>query len=177
MTILPTFAAGHDPTAAELDTWRTGIIRAAPLKGVVLIAATSLGATSGTTELAMSKYDLTGLSLVTNRYYMAVYSITFTASVSSDQFAFKVRANTSLTGTQVAGSGFNPTQGSGGNCLRQDYLIVGDSSYTALYLSMQRQSGTGVLTYYGSSGGTPTIQRAWMMLYDLGDSDQWTQVT
>lgn len=176
MTTLADLPAGHTPTATELATYKTFITRSIPLKGVRLTNSSgAIATTSGTTELDLSKFAFTGLTLVTNRYYLYVANITWTSTVTTDSWNFKLRANTATSGTQIGQTGFNPTQGSGGAESIYEFLFVGDSTYNSVYLSVQRGAGTGTLSYYGAtSAGPPVLSRSWGRLYDLGDSDNWS---
>src|SRR5689334_5509697 len=98
MTTMPTLLAGHAPTSAELSTITTAITRAIPLKGIrITNAGNPINTTSGTTELNMSQYALTGLTLVTGRYYLLQAKVTTTRTVSGDGFNINLRVNTATS--------------------------------------------------------------------------------
>lgn len=167
MTLFP---AGHKTTASDF----AALI---PLKAVRLTNTSgAIGTTSGTTELNLSAYALTGLTLTSGRYYMIRYGLTFTKSVAGDTFDFKLRVNTAVSGTQIGQVGFNITDALAGGYREFGLAFVGDSSYTALYLSAVRSGGTGTLSYYGALAGSPVMSRAFATLHDLGDTDNWTDV-
>lgn len=178
MTQLPSLPSGHVPTGAELSIIETAITRSIPIKGLLLTTTSSpIATTSGTTELDMPKYAMTGLTIVTNRYYMYRANITFTKTVSSDGFDFRLRANTAVSGSLIGQTGFQPTDSLSGGDLTYEFMFKGDASYTALYLSVVRSSGTGTLSYSGAQTGSgPLLYRSWAVLHDLGDSDNWTDV-
>jgi hypothetical protein len=143
-----------------------------PIKGTfVTNTGGPIATTSGTTELDLAKLQLTGLTLVTGRYYEARYQIVFTKTVAGDTFDLKLRVNTATSGTQIGQHGFNFTDGLTGGLREFSLMFKGDASYTSLYLSVVRATGTGTLSYYGMTGG---FSRAWAQLWDRGDSDNWT---
>lgn len=150
------------------------------VKGILITnTGNPIATTSGATEMDLAKYAMTGLTLVTGRYYIVRYNITYTKSVAADTFDFKLRANTAVSGTQVGVSGFNPTRGSSGADETIEFIFKGDASYTSLYFSVVRTGGgasTGVLLYYGAQSGTPLQYRAWANINDLGDSANWSDV-
>jgi hypothetical protein len=161
--------SGHKVTADEYA-------RNIPIKAVLLTNTAAIATTSGTTELDLSKYAMTGLSLTTGRYYMLRYNVTYTKTVAADTFDLKVRANTAVSGTQIGQSGINPTQGNAGADWTFEFMFKGDSSYTAIYFSIVRTGGTGTFTYYGAVPATPLLYRSWATLNDMGDTDNWSEV-
>ena len=175
MTILPSLTAGHDTTAAEWSTITTQVTRSIPIKGAkVTNTGNPIATTSGTTELDLAKLQMTGLTLVTGRYYMARYQVTWVKTVGTDAFDFKLRVNTAVSGTQIGGpSGVNLTQSFTVGQNEIAVLFKGDASYTSLFLSVVRTAGTGTLSYVGEITG---FTRAWAMLEDKGDSDNWSDV-
>jgi hypothetical protein len=174
MTTWPQFTSLHEPSATELDTVVTGVRRAIPLKGAyVTNTGGPIATTSGTTELDLAKLQLTGLTLVTGRYYEVRYQITFTKTVAGDSFDLKLRANTAVSGTQIGQHGFNFTDGLTGGLREFGLMFKGDASYTSLYLSVVRSGGTGTLSYYGAVGA---FVRTWAQLWDRGDSDNWSDI-
>lgn len=160
------FPAGHEVTDADFATL-------IPLKGLrILNAGNPIATTSGTTELDLAKYQLSSVTLVTGRYYIARYQVTFTKSVATDSFDLKVRANTATSGTVLGLQAVfqaDPNQGT----KEFAFLFAGDSSYTSLYLSAVRTGGTGSLSYYGTNGG---YVRGFAQLEDKGDTDNWSDV-
>ena len=174
MTQLTQFNANDAPTAAQLGAYKTAIERSIPLRGAyVTNTGGPIATTSGTTELDLTKLQLTGLTLTTGRYYEARYQITFTKTVAGDSFDIKLRANTAVSGTQIAQHGFNPTNGFTGGLLEFGLMFKGDVSYGSIYLSVVRTGGTGTLSYYGMSG---TFSRTWAQLWDRGDTDNWADI-
>ncbi len=164
---------GEDVDGTWLATVATGLQRAIPLKGVnITNAGAPIATSSGTTELDLSKYAMTGLTLVTGRYYRFVAQVTGNKTVSTDGFDFKLRVNTALTGTQV-GTGLDYFGAVTLQVREVSWLFKGDASYTALYMSVVRTAGTGTFSYYGSASG---LTRSYAMLYDVGDTDNWTDV-
>lgn len=177
MTVLADLTALHEPSATELAAYKTAIVRAIPIKGLLITnTGNPIATTSGTTELDLAKYAFTGLTLVTNRYYLARYNVTYVKTVAADGFDFKVRANTAVSGTQISASGFNPTRFGTGAEETFEFIFKGDPTWTSIYLSVVRSGGTGTLAYYGAVAGTPPLYRSWAALYDLGDSDNWSDV-
>lgn len=175
MTILPSLLPNHAPTSAEMAAVTTAITRSIPIRGLLITnTGNPVATTSGTTELDLSKYALTGLALITGRYYLLRANVTYTKTVAGDGFDFKVRANTAVSGTQVAVTGFNPTESGGGAEKTFEFIFKGDATWTSLFLSVVRTAGTGTLSYYGAQGSN--AYRAWVELRDLGDSDNWTDV-
>jgi hypothetical protein len=172
VTTLAQLGINHTPTAAELDVWRTAIIRSIPIRGVRVTAAGSIATTSGTTELDLAKYQLTGLTLVAGRYYIVRPRIAFTKTVAGDVFDVRLRANTAVSGTMI---GLVSDLGSGVAAGSEEapMMFLGSASYTSLYVSVVRISGTGTLTYLGTNGG---FTRSYNMLEDKGDADNWTDV-
>jgi hypothetical protein len=176
MSSLVAFNANDAPTAAQLGAYKTAIDRAIPVAAVLITnTGNPIAVTSGTTELDMPKYALTGLTLTTGRYYMARYNVTYTKTVAGDGFDFKVRT-APAAGTQVALTGFNPTRSGTGAEDTFEFIFKGDATWTSLYLSVVRNAGSGTLSYYGAQAGTPLQYRAWGALYDLGDSTNWVDV-
>lgn len=174
---LADFNGGTIPTTT-VNQWIAAIKQLQPL--VIPIKAlriTNTGApiatTSAGTEMDLAKYQFTGLTLTTGRYYMLRYNITYTKTVAGDSFDFKVRVNTAVSGTQIGLTGFNPTRSSTGAEETLEFVFLGDSTYTSLYLSVIRSAGTGTLAYFGASG---TLNRGWAELLDLGDSANWIDV-
>lgn len=156
-----TFAAGDFFTADDAN-------RLPPVKGVrITSAGNPIAATSGTTELDMSKYGLSALTLTTGRYYLYRAMFTFTKTVATDGFDFRLRVNTAVSGTQVAKAPVDPTDGLTVGYRYVDMLFLGDAAYTSLHLSVVRAAGTGTLSYFGTSGG---FNRGWAMLLELGDN-------
>ncbi len=152
----------------------TGWVREAVVAGVrVTNAGNPIAVTSGATELDLTKWALTGLSLSLNRYYLWHGMVTFTKTVTGDQFDFRLRSNTALSGTQVGQPGFNPTQFGAGDAKEFQILIKGDPAITALYLSVIRTSGTGTLSYYGTTSGW---NRCYAYLQDVGAAPVWADV-
>jgi len=176
VTTFPNLPAGHVTTAAEMALITpAGMQRSIPLRGVnVTNTGSPIATTSGTTELDLAKYALTGLTLVTGRYYLARYSITFTKTVGSDVYGFKLRANTAVSGTQISAPGSDPTDALTVGDREVRCIFKGDASYTSLYFSVTRTGGTGTFSYYGAFSAS--LMRTWGALYDLGDSDNWSDV-
>jgi hypothetical protein len=173
VTTLPAQPAGHETTAPEWSTVLTFVQRSIPLKGLrILNSGNPIATTSGTTELDLAKYALTGLTLVTNRYYLMRYLVTYTKSVATDAFSLKLRINTAVSGTQTGQLNIF-AEDPAANTKELSFLVAGDSSWTAFYLSAVRTAGTGTLSYYGTSGG---FVRSWAALYDVGDTDNWGDV-
>jgi hypothetical protein len=56
---------------------------------------------------------------------------------------------------------------------RESATSTSRSSYTSLYLSVVRSSGSGTLSYYGMNSG---FNRTWAELWDRGDTDNWSDV-
>jgi hypothetical protein len=174
VTTKPSLTAGHVTTAAEYTTIIDQAWRGLPLKGAyVTNTGNPIAATSGTTELDLAKLQLTGLTLVTGRYYEVRVKVTFTKTVAGDTFDMNLRANTAVSGTQVGASGFNWTDGLAGGIREVAIMFKGDASYTSLYVSVVRTAGTGTLSYYGMSGG---FARTWAQLWDRGDTDNWSDI-
>jgi hypothetical protein len=147
------------------------------VKGILITnTGNPIAVSSGTTELDLAKYAMTGLTLTTGRYYLLQYNVTYTKSVASDLFDLKVRANSALSGTQIAVSGFNPTRSGSGADETFDFIFKGDATYTSLFFSVIRTGGTGTFSYFGAQVGVPTQYRAWATLSDLGDSTKWSDI-
>lgn len=142
------------------------------LKGLLLINnGNPVATTSGTTEMNMALYALTGLTLVTNRYYKVRLFWTFTKTVAGDTFDMKLRANTAVSGTIVSGSATDQTDAHTIGNRITEMVFQGNSSWTSLHFSVQRSAGSGTFSYYSATGGT----RGWAELYDLGSN--WSNVS
>jgi hypothetical protein len=177
MVVLADLNSLHIPTANEMAAYKSQIMRGVPIKAVRITATGALYTTSGTTELDLTRFSLTGFTLDPTRYYMYRAYVTWVKSVASDDYSFKVRANTALTGQQVSITGNFATFTEGNGALTYEFLFKGDGghslSITSLFLSVARGSGTGNLQVFGA--GTDGY-RAWAELLDRGDSDNWTDV-
>lgn len=153
-------------------------ISSAPVRGIrITNAGSPMYTTSGTTELDLSRYAMTALTLDPNRYYLYRALVTWVKTIASDNFDFLLRANTSLSGQRVGASGNFPTLSESNGSLVNDFLFKGDGGHglttTALYLSVVRNGGTGTFASYGA--GTDNY-RAWAVLYDVGTSVNWLDV-
>lgn len=144
------------------------------VKGVrITNTGNPIATTSGTTELDLTKWALTGLSLEDGRYYLYRAVVTYTKTQSSDTFELRLRANTALSGTVIGHSPVPFGAGLTAGWTVLDMLLVGNSSWTSLHLSVVRTSGTGTLSYFGATGSN--INRAWAALLNMGDTN-WTDV-
>lgn len=176
--IPPSLTAGHEPSADEWKIITDWLPRTQPVEGILITStAGPIDVTVGGTELAMTKYAFNTPTIITGRYYCLRYNVTYTKTVAGDSFDFHVRANTPLSGTIICTTGFNPTRTSTGADETFELYFKGDSSYTSLHFSVMRSAGTGTLSYYGASAGTPLQYRAWAELWDRGDSDNFVDVS
>ena len=95
------------------------------------------------------------------------------AAFAGDAFELRVRVGTAVTGALVAQSPVDPTDGRTIGYRYLEIPLVGSAAWSSLHLSVVRTSGTGTLSYYGSTQGRV---RSWAALWDVGDTDNWTDV-
>lgn len=144
------------------------------MKGVrITNTGNPIASTSGTTELDMPKYGMSGLTLVTNRYYQYTCQVTFLKGTAADQFTLRLRSNTAVSGTLRGDAAVDYTLSSPVGSVLHSFTFLGDSSITSLFLSTVRTSGAGILSYYGQSSG---VTRSWAKLEDMGDSQNWSDI-
>lgn len=158
-----TLATGVEAT---LISTAAGLARPPIAANRITNTGNPIGTTTSATELDMTKYALTGLSLTTGRYYLFRAMVTVSKSVATDSVDFYIRANTALTGTMLGLYSYFANEPS--TITRMlEFLFIGSNTYTSLYLSAKRTAGTGTLVYYGASTG---FNRCFSELLDRGQS-------
>jgi hypothetical protein len=158
------FLAGQRLTAGQLNdaTQKT-------LDEVEISTAGALQTTSGTTELNITKLVLGPVDLVAGGLYSLEPQLILNNSVATDEFLFKVRKNTPLTGTLIAEmSIWRPNTTLGYSFVTyDDFASAADDPAVTLYCSLVRATGTGTCTIYGQFN---TLSRTSMKITRIGYS-------
>lgn len=116
------------------------------LKGAQGSSTTGL-TTSGTTELALSFLDMTGISLRANFVYDLFASfVSLSQTVSTDIYQFRFRVDASISGTLIGLYNYcGALTGSLSSNISATYIPAADV-VTSIFVSVVRASGTGTLT-------------------------------
>lgn len=110
--------------------------------------------TSGTTELNLSRLVSASLSVSTDRLYQTDIQIVTTKSVAADEFEFRLRQTTALSGT-VVGSAFSwGSVNTSGQYAKASILWTpASTTTTTFHLSVVRNSGSGTITAFYANFG------------------------
>lgn len=150
-----TLAVGGDLTlTGNLSVTGNGLLK--PWGGVVVTTAGSLVTTSGSGESNISNLALSanGRSLVQNRFYLLCLQIEGNVADAGDQFRFRVRRDTALSGTTVGSFRWNSATVGGFNDTKF-FMLPWKSptnvSNAKLYVSVAREAGSGTMQVFGDS--------------------------
>jgi hypothetical protein len=104
-----------------------------------------------TTETNIAKLALGPVSVVNGELYRINMRFIRTNSVSTDEFAMKIRKGTALTGTQIGEWALYRPGHSAGNLFTSDFIWAPTvTESTSIFFSIVRTSGTGNVDVYGS---------------------------
>lgn len=165
------FLAGQRLTAGQLNdaTQKT-------LDEAEVSIAGALQTTSGTTELDITKLVLGPVDLVAGGLYSLQPQLILSNSVATDEFLFRVRKNTAVTGTLISEMYiWSPNTTLGYSFVTyDDFPSVADDPAVTLYCSLVRIIGTGTCTIYGQFN---TLSRTSMKIVRIGYSSALRVVT
>lgn len=110
---------------------------------------TATQVTSGTTELDLARLASASLSVSTDRLYQTDIQIITSRSVATDEYLFRLRQGTALSGTLVGEVIAWVVASTSGQFAKASILWTPASTTTTnFYLSVLRNGGTGALTVY-----------------------------
>lgn len=110
--------------------------------------------TSGTTELNLSRLVSGSLTVSTDRLYQTDIQIITTRSVGADEFEFRLRQTTALSGTVVGSAIAWATSSTAGQMVKATILWTpASSTTTTFHLSVVRNSGSGTMSVFYANFG------------------------
>lgn len=143
---------GNLAVAGNIAVVGNGLVK--PWAGVVASTATLL-TTSGTTEADLSNLSLaaTGRTITVNRFYKLCLQVEGNCSTALDQFIFRVRHTTALSGTSIAEfrwqneniAAFTDTKH-----FTLPWKATSTISNAKFYVSVQRNAGSGTMSVFGN---------------------------
>lgn len=166
------FLAGQRLTAGQLNDATQKTITSQEI-GI----AGSVATTSGTTQLNVSQLALTPVDLVNGALYSWGVRLILTNTVATDEFSFKIRRDTPLTGTIISEwIIYRPNQNAGGYFFVNwdDWAASADETAVQFYCSVQRVTGTGTMSVFGQLGAT---NRTGVALRRVGYASELVVVT
>lgn len=140
--------AGHLVTAKRLNA------ALGTITGRILAQAGTYLTTSGTTELDLPKLAVADYPVVAGRYYKFELRVQGNASVANDQFAFRVRRDTAVSGTELAQARYqvaNVTAFTDQRVLIKYWKATTTNPALDLFVSVQRTAGSGTLAIHGDT--------------------------
>jgi hypothetical protein len=130
-----------------------GVVK--PLAGVLVVTAGTLLTTSGTTEADVTNLDLTSnITVKSGNYYRLNLNIAGQATTNADDFQFRIRRTTTLTGTVVGDFRWIVASAAVVNDQRTWSVIwkcPSGSTTEHFYVSVQRVLGSGTMVVQGDS--------------------------
>lgn len=154
--------------------WRLGagwVTTSAQLAGRIAASASSLGVTSGTTELNLPKLAITGARTRNTNVYMLSLTMSATMSAANDSFTVRVRKDTALSGTVLATWSWITQVASytHSKTFTWPWKATADNASTNFYISIQRAAGTGTMDVDGTRSAFDVADRG-------SDSSVWAVV-
>lgn len=138
------------------------------------VAATDV--TSGTTELNLSRLASASIVVNTNRLYRTDIQIVTTRTVAADEFEFRLRQTTAVSGTLVGSALAWATASTAGQLIKASILwSPASSTTTTFHLSVVRNSGSGTMTVFYQNFGQQT--RTHVVHHRLGASTLLRAIT
>jgi|SRR5215510_3647822 len=164
------FLAGQRLTAGQLNdaTQKT-------LDEVQVSTPGALQTTSGTTELNITSLQMNPIDLVAGGLYSFEPQLILNNSVATDEFLFRVRRDTPVTGTLVGEmSIWRPNTTLGYSFVTyDDFTSSIDDPAVQFYCSLVRATGTGTCTIHGQFN---TLSRTSMKITRIGYSSEFRVV-
>lgn len=159
------FLAGRKLRAEELNALPQ------PLDGNILAQSGTYLTTSSTTELALPKLSLTGVTAGTNGALRFEMNLRLSTGTAGETFEFSIRQTTALTGTlraqirHIVRSGNQYAETIAFPWVPANGSVVGDS----FHLSITRISGAGTLAVEADN-------RSSFAVYSVLDTSVWSNV-